>query len=210
MSKRRPVAESHEHPSSPAERPGGPGRAQRAESFVLEVVLDEQGTIRRTSVLHVADSEQESWAGWEPQGVVDFVARRFALDALRREPAPARPPEGPLVDGIEAASPDTTDAPAMLVEGGAFEVRATLDPGSALRPGPIEYEAVVHAKALGDRQRQRLGELRGTLVAGERARLRIPAVAPGRGLYRLEMDVAVGEESFRQMATASGGLMQIT
>lgn len=215
MSKKRPAAGNHADPAEPAVRKAGsasaPGGSQRVESFVVEVVLDAEGSIRRTSVLHVADNDQESWPAWEPQGVVEFVGRRVGSRSVLREQVDrALPPDGPLLDSIEAAVVGTIEGPPMLVEGAAFEIQATLDPGSAGPREPIEYEAVVHAKTLGAPARQKVGEVHGQLAGGERARLRVPAMAPAPGLYRLEMDVMLGEANARRTATISGGLLQIT
>jgi hypothetical protein len=221
MSKKRPVAGSPE----PAAQRGDAvtvgagipttGAAQRATSFVVEVVTDEEGAVRRTSVLHVADNEQESWPEWAPDGIVDFVARRFGAGRPPRAAAPpgeraaAPPAGGPHLEAIEAASADSSGGPPFLVAGGAFEVQATLEAEAPQAPQSIEYQAVVHAKALGARERQWVGELHGRVSGGERARLRIPAIAPPRGLYRLEMDVSLGEGSYGT-AAIQGGLLQVS
>lgn len=205
MSRKRPVAGTHEHSVAAAT-----AVAQRVASFVVEVLLDAEGSVRRTSVLHVADNEQESWPSWEPNGLADFMARRFPPGTARREVAEAGLSDGLRLEDVEAASSGPGGGPPMLVEGGAFEVHATLDPGSPPPPLPIEYQAVVHAKTLGARERQRVGEVRGRLAAAERARLRVPALAPARGLYRLELDVTLGGGDARRRTAVSGGLLQVT
>jgi hypothetical protein len=219
MAKKRSVGGQ---PESAADRPAhataAPAEAveeasrgpRRVASFVVEVVLDERGEVRRTSVLHVADNEQESWAGWEPQGVTDFVAGRFGAPHVRPPVDLAGPSPGLHVTQVQATALATASGAPLLVEGGSFEVQVTLDPGEAPSSGPFEYQAVVHAKLLGTPTRQRVGELRGRLAGGERAQLLVPAMAPPRGLYRLEMDLTMGGERARGQAGISGGLLQVS
>jgi len=205
MSKKRPVSGTQDHAVATA------AGAQRIASFVVEVLLDEEGSVRRTSVLHVADNVQESWPSWEPQALVDFMAERSAAGSVRpREQAPGDSPDGLRLEDVAATSAEPDGGLPLLVEGGAFEVQATLDPGASSTRGPIEYQAVVHAKTIGASGRQTLGEARGQLGGGDRARLRLPARAPAPGLYRLEVDVTLGGKAGDRRASASGGLLQVT
>jgi hypothetical protein len=188
---------------------GGAAALQGAVSFVVEVVLDQAAVVRRTSVLHVAADEQESWAGWDPQRVVVFMTQRLGPPA----PTPVVPGavagEFPRLRDLEATA-TATGGLAPLLEGGAFAVEATLEQGPAGSVGPTTYVAVVHAKQLGGRERRRLGELRGRLAGEHRARLKVPAVAPPRGFYRLEMGVTVGAEGQRGAeAVLRGGLLLV-
>lgn len=112
MSRRRQVAGVREPAVGRAEpaaekpdRAAGIEGTRRVASFVVEVVLDEEGAVRRTSVLHVADNEEESWAAWEPQGVVDFMAHRMGPGTAKTFVGdPASPVDSLLLADVEASS----------------------------------------------------------------------------------------------------------
>jgi hypothetical protein len=211
MSKKRSGARASARPPETGE--AAAAEARRVSSFVVEVVVDEQADVRRMSVLHVEDNEQESWRGWEPERVIDFLVRRARLS-----PRPAstdvavceRARPVPRLGDLEEKAYLTADVPSGLCEGMAFDVRVTLDPGTPPREGDrIDYVAVVLAKSLGQPVRQQVGESRGQLAGTGTMRLSVPVVAPRRGLYRLEAGVQLSGGSSRRSMAAHGGLIQV-
>jgi hypothetical protein len=74
---------------------GGPaaGNGQHYESFVVRVLLNDDGSIRDTRMEHVGTGEVKRWAGWEHEAMLGFV---------KETAAPAAPvgllaaPVGPL------------------------------------------------------------------------------------------------------------------
>jgi hypothetical protein len=212
MSKKRSGARGSARPPDTGE--AAAADARRVSSFVVEVVVDEQADVRRMSVLHVEDNEQESWRGWEPERVVDFMARRAHLSEGPVSPGKTAPPTAelaaPRLGDLEGKAYLTADVPSGLCEGMAFDVRVTLDPGPPPREGDlIDYVAVVLAKSLGQPVRHQVGESRGQLASTGSIRLSVPVVAPRRGLYRLEAGVLLSGGSSRRSVAAHGCLIQV-
>ena len=48
---------------------------QHYENFTIEFLLDEKKTMRRTRVVHIQSGDADTWAGWEADQLIDFLAR---------------------------------------------------------------------------------------------------------------------------------------
>jgi hypothetical protein len=75
---------------------GGPaaGDVQRYESFIVRVLLNDDGSIRDTRMEHVRTGEVRRWAGWEPNAMLGFVKKAAAPAALPvLLAAPVGPPD---------------------------------------------------------------------------------------------------------------------
>jgi hypothetical protein len=46
---------------------------QAYETFVVELLLDEQRAVRRTRVVHVQSGTEERWAGWDEERLLQFL-----------------------------------------------------------------------------------------------------------------------------------------
>jgi hypothetical protein len=68
----------------PPER-GGPaaGNGQHYESFIVRVLLNDDGSIRDTRMEHIGTGEVKRWAGWEHDAMLGFI---------KEAAAPAAPP----------------------------------------------------------------------------------------------------------------------
>ena len=68
---------------------GGPaaGNGQHYESFVVRVLLNDDGSIRDTRMEHVGTGEVKRWAGWEHDAMLRFIKETAA-------PLPPLPPSG--------------------------------------------------------------------------------------------------------------------
>ena len=68
----------------PPER-GGPaaGNGQHYESFIVRVLLNDDGSIRDTRMEHIGTGEVKRWAGWEHGAMLGFIEKTSA---------PAAPP----------------------------------------------------------------------------------------------------------------------
>lgn len=60
---------------------------QHYEVFNLELLLDEQNTVRRTSVMHVQGKKKDHWAGWEENRLLDFFIDQATINIpnMRKE-----------------------------------------------------------------------------------------------------------------------------
>jgi extracellular elastinolytic metalloproteinase len=58
-------------------------------TFTVELLLSEDGAVRRTRVQHIQEGEQETWAGWEDGRLVRFFVEHADLPQRSPEPAPS-------------------------------------------------------------------------------------------------------------------------
>ncbi|WP_420641629.1 helix-hairpin-helix domain-containing protein [Candidatus Leptofilum sp.] len=54
---------------------------QRYATFTVELLLDEDNSVRRTRVVHVQEESKKSWSGWRPKAVKQFIAAQAGLAA---------------------------------------------------------------------------------------------------------------------------------
>jgi hypothetical protein len=52
---------------------------QHYENFTIEFLLDEKNVMRRTRVVHVQSGDADTWAGWEAESLIDFLARHTKI-----------------------------------------------------------------------------------------------------------------------------------
>jgi len=86
----------------PPER-GGPaaGNGQHYESFMVRVLLNDDGSIRDTRMEHIGTGEVKRWAGWEHDAMLGFIREAAAppvllaapVGPLDAEPQPESVPE---------------------------------------------------------------------------------------------------------------------
>jgi len=78
----------------PPER-GGPaaGNGQHYESFMVRVLLNDDGSIRDTRMEHIGTGEVKRWAGWEHDAMLRFIKEAAAPTA---PPVLLAAPVGPL------------------------------------------------------------------------------------------------------------------
>jgi hypothetical protein len=52
---------------------------QYYQTFVVELLMDERGTVRRTRVVHVPTGAEERWPGWDEMRLLQFVVSHAGL-----------------------------------------------------------------------------------------------------------------------------------
>jgi hypothetical protein len=103
-------------PESPvAEVPAGaPGGGQHYESFLVRVLLNEDGSVRRTTAQHIRTGAERHWPGLERQALPEFIETAIA-SAAPSSTAPAEPPSdrAQQAEAIYGAPPEpvTADTP---------------------------------------------------------------------------------------------------
>jgi hypothetical protein len=120
----------------PPER-GGPGagpaagNGQHYESFIVRVLLNNDGSIRDTRMEHIGTGEVKRWAGWEHDAMLGFIKEAAAPTA---PPVLLAAPVGPL-----DAEPHPERVPASVAEPSVTsQVRPSSQPpaaGDASLPG---------------------------------------------------------------------------
>ncbi len=103
-----------------AEQAAFRGNDQHYESFLVRVLLNEDGSIRRTTVRHVGTGAERQWPGLGRDALPDFIeARAGSAAPSAREPV-EEPAAGP--------APETNAVPAP---------RAASEPGAAPAPETV-------------------------------------------------------------------------
>jgi len=99
-------------------------------SFVVELLLDEEGQVKRTKVMHVTTGHEDTWTGWREKRLVGFFIEQAAMRlpsaepdsaaAAQAEPTPRsfvtpEPVPTPATTARSTPSPDQTiESPAPL------------------------------------------------------------------------------------------------
>jgi hypothetical protein len=202
--------------------------AERRESFMLRLILDEGGRVRRTSVTRVrGGQEAPPWAGWDSARLLRFLSEYVDLSPEERPrpgPEPQQQPapqdQGRVVPAIvppgEIRVRDLEVLPAAgfsqrsLEAGEPFAVRMRLDPAG--EGTQLSYAVTVVARTVGEprRQTRTVGEATGTLAAGGHIELRSTGLPPG--IYRLDGAVRVrqpGSDLPHRVVAVQGGLLQV-
>lgn len=55
---------------------------QPYETFVVELLVDEDRAVRRTRVVHVQTGAEERWAGWDGERLLGFVVTNGSVDLV--------------------------------------------------------------------------------------------------------------------------------
>jgi hypothetical protein len=209
---------------------------QHYATFTVELLLDEDNSVRRTRVTYIQDEEEEAaWAGWTDVRLVGFFVRCAKLHVPVPEPSllpkavspPATSPSAPtamrplcvkLNNGLSGvlrvselvAVPLGSDVPQYNFSANeAFDVRLVLDLTEVKKSPSVsfEYTVTIWAKKLGIGARQIVGEARGTVTLADQVPCTVKAIINSQGAYRLEAIVTLAQQS--QDSLPLPGLMAI-
>jgi hypothetical protein len=199
-------------------RPAAPGNDQHYESYLVRVLLNVDGSVRRTTVRHVGTGAERHWAGLGGEALVDFI--RASAD-FPGPPVPA----GEAVPAADAAPaqgeahvPSASSA-VLSVErttlraSAPFSLKMTFDlgelPAGASRLG---YRALIVAKPLGSGPRRTVAQSDG-LIPAETPVISIDAAGLPAGAYRLDgvvtLSVLGRDRPLGLTAIAEGLLVQV-
>jgi hypothetical protein len=136
-----PVAEVPAGEVPAAEVPAGaPGDGQHYESFLVRVLLNEDGSVRRTTAQHIRTGSERHWPGLERQALPEFIETAIA-SAAPSSTAPAEPPyaepppvEPPPDQARQAEAIHGAPAELVTVDGTPTEPVAVR--GAPAPPGP--------------------------------------------------------------------------
>jgi hypothetical protein len=196
---------------------GEPDDGQRYESFMIRVLINEDGSIRRTTAEHIGTGAQHHWPGLEREELSGFIETTIAAaipsattstqpppdQARQAEAVVTRPGElQPLLEHgapAEARRPHRVSAAAVSVErtplraAQPFTMTLTIDlADSASHADRLTYKAVVLAKPLTGGPRRTVAQSEG-LIATTPSTIRIDAAGLPRGDYRLDGAVSLRE-----------------
>ena len=128
-----PVAEVPVAEVPAGEVPAGDG--QHYESFLVRVLLNEDGSVRRTTAQHIRTGSERHWPGLERQALPEFIETAIA-SAAPSSTAPAEPPpaEPPPDQARQAEAIHGAPAELVTVDGTPAEPVAVR--GAPAPPGP--------------------------------------------------------------------------
>lgn len=223
-------------PSRPAVQENGKANRQHYATFTIELLLDEDNNLRRTRAVYVQNEQEDTWAGWNDDRLLDFITQHAGLPERRQEitnPAeqsewvistPATPPleikeiQGNLhLEEVELASLESGHRGRLLDKDEPFEIKMAFDLGDLVVHGSttMSYSAHLSAKALGRGTQKLLGEAHGTIGLDTPAMITVQSHGLEEGTYRMNVALALslpeeGPESIPGLETAfDGGLVQI-
>jgi Helix-hairpin-helix domain len=129
---------------SPERGGSAAGNGQHYESFIVRVLLNDDGSIRDTRMEHIGTGEVKRWAGWEHDAMLGFIKEAAAPAA---PPVLLAAPVGPL-----DAEPHPESVPESVAEPGATsQVRPISQPSATARaptaPSPSAQPAASQAAA---------------------------------------------------------------
>jgi hypothetical protein len=140
----------------PPERDGpAAGNGQRYESFIVRVLLNDDGSIRDTRMEHIGTGEVKRWVGWEHDAMLGFIKEAAAPAAppvlfaapvgpLDAEPHPESVPESVAEPSATSQVPPISQPPVT--------VRAPTTPSPSAQPEAsqaVAGSAAAHASPPG-------------------------------------------------------------
>lgn len=98
---------------------------QRYATFTVELLLDESDEARRTRVAHIQSGDMDTWAGWEAERLIDFLARHTAARSRLGKPVPLAVAPKPI---LQAPAPPEPVQPVEIAVESASQVPPTVVP----------------------------------------------------------------------------------
>ena len=192
---------------------------QHEESFLVRVLLNEDGSVRRTTVRHVGSGVQRQWPGLERDAIPGFIeeaarsARRPASEppvARDAAVAPVAPVAAVAAGGGLAASARLVPGQTVLRAGEPFTMTMTVDLAEAAGGADrLAYTAIVVARPLAGGPKRTVAQSDGLLAAGAPTVL-IDAAGLPPGTYRIDGAVTLresGEDHRTGLAAMAEGLL---
>jgi predicted flap endonuclease-1-like 5' DNA nuclease len=130
-------------PASPAaEVPAGAASdGQHYESFLVRVLLNEDGSVRRTTAQHIRTGAERHWPGLERQALPEFIETAIASATPSAEPPSDRVRHAEAVDApTEPVTVEATPSEPVAVDDGAYGA----DRGSVRRARHASRGRAVH------------------------------------------------------------------
>lgn len=202
--------------------------------FTVELLLDENNTIRRTRAMHVQSQKEQVWPGWDEIHLTDFFkeSAHLRIDVPTSFTTPAALQAQPTNE-VKEAHEQSHPVSSMRNEATGkfavrklemqslsenipyniaytqqpFQVRLTLDLQEIEIPDgtSFDYMANIYAKNLETGDHRLIGTGEGRFLSTSRVEIEVPGQPMPQGAYRLESIVRISPHSERN--TASYGIM---
>jgi hypothetical protein len=205
-------------PAAGPERTAGPsdaatGNGQHEESFLVRVLLNEDGSVRRTTVRHVGTGDQRQWPGMERDAMPGFIEAAARSAPRPSAPASPAPPsaEPPAAAGRGlAASARMVAGPTVLRAAEPFTMIMAIDLAEAAGGADrLAYTAIVVAKPLAGGPKRTVAQSDG-LLSTAAPTIHLDAAGLPPGTYRVDGAVSLresGEDYRAGLAAMAEGLL---
>jgi len=196
---------------------GAPDNGQHYESFLVRVLLNDDGSIRRMTAQHVRTGAERRWPGLDREALPDFIRTAItsatpaseapagspseqaqpaeAAPARAAEPRPAEvrgAPAGPRRAGL-SSSAVLSVKPVTLRAAEPFTLTMTIDLAEpASHADRLAYSAVIVARPMAGGPKQTVAQSDGFLATPSSA-ITIGAAGLPPGAYRLDGAVSLRE-----------------
>jgi len=211
-----------------------PGNGQHYESFLVRVLLNEDGSIRMTTAQHIRTGAKQHWPGLEREALPDFIQTAIASATpsakASTEPPPdqARQAEAAVTRPGEPQPSPEHGAPAQARRASSAVVSVERTPLRAAEPFTITiaidladpashadrlaYSAIVVARPLTGGPKRTVAQSEG-LIATTSSTISIDGAGLPPGAYRLDGAVSLREPGSDRpvdlAALAEGLLVQV-
>jgi hypothetical protein len=207
-----------------------PGGLHRV-NFRVELVLTEDNAVHHTNVTHIQSGGKDTWAGWQPNRLTDFLVQHAGLRHPPPEPVPpvamtVEPTISTVITNLtgtlrlrnaEIVAVDAGSPPEAVRVGRPFNVLVTLDLGDVTAPSnaTLAFIVYLYAKTLGRGTRQIVAEAHGTLSNSDTITVPVRGTTLTQGLYLLKVIVTLALQSVEPsaapdlIAVEEIGLLQI-
>lgn len=168
--------------------------------FTVELLLDQENTVRRTRVMHIQTREENAWAGFDQNRLVRFFVEKEGLNIPL--PAGVFASAGPYATqtGLSASALvgqfnlvglqpiSRGESETMVWHDRPFDLQLTLDLKEVDFPkqSDIGYTIRVFAKRLGGSFEHEIGTASGRITSADTVILTVEGLQLPRGVYRLE------------------------
>jgi hypothetical protein len=202
--------------------PGNP--IQYSAVFSVDLLLDNQNRVRRTHIVHVQSSREDSWAEWNKDRLAGFIIENATVRSVKKGPPEVekQPKPGEIVGdlniaGVEIRAGSGEITHWRVTENEPFAVGLILDMEKTAIPTgtPLQYHVEIHTKTLADGTRQNIGEDNGILESKTFAPLVVNCHPLSQGSYRLEACVILSPDlenpnsRSRLMAMTEGKIFRV-
>lgn len=118
---------------------------QHYATFTLELLLDESDEARRTRVVHIQSGDTDTWAGWEAERLIDFLARHTAARSRLAKPVPLAVAPKPI---LQAPAPPEPVQPVEVATESVPQVPTVVEPApSAITTAEPVPEVIAEIKS---------------------------------------------------------------
>lgn len=203
---------------------------QHYASFTLQLLLNEDNSVRRTQIVNNRNKTEIQWKGWDEEKILEFIAGQAGVqllpartkaavqvqteDQLLSSLKPPTVPKGTVhLHQLDVLLADT-DSPRHLVpHDQPFRLCLTLDLSEIDAPDEslLDYTATVYAKKLGTGQRRLVTEQHDTVPLQSNLSIPLDGLLMPPGTFRLQAVVNLNlPQSARDFkASLEGSILQV-